>query len=318
MATLGYVEFLGRNGEVTSRERLTTLPCRIGRGYDMDILLDDPCVAPAHLEIIALEATGTTVRNLGSRNGVILPASKRFLLEEERLPPDTVLRIGRILLRICGADVPVNPEQTFRPGGLARWIRRPEVATVLLVTMLVGQGVLLDTRQLTSEGWNEIVSGLVNLLTITFAWGFCSIFLSRIFSGSTNLSAFVALFCLAALVYRGMEEIVGILFLSFNWRGENWAIATLEALLLGWVYYHMSSLIWRTGHKIRFDTALYIVLGRLLIVPVFDYLQEQKNHDFQIHDRFKPAMLIVTRGEDPPDFMARAREMRLRLHKEFP
>ncbi|MBF0141798.1 MAG: hypothetical protein HQL74_16180 [Magnetococcales bacterium] len=56
----------------------------------------------------------------------------------------------------------------------------------------------------------------------------------------------------------------------------------------------------------------------MLILQVFNHLQEQKNHDCQIQDRFKPALLIVTPVETPADFMVRAREMRTRLHKEFP
>ncbi|HEY1226492.1 MAG TPA: FHA domain-containing protein, partial [Ramlibacter sp.] len=65
------IETLARNGDVLQRSRIDTLPIRIGRGYDNDLILDDDYVAASHA-LIELDPAGRLLlRDLGSRNGIV-------------------------------------------------------------------------------------------------------------------------------------------------------------------------------------------------------------------------------------------------------
>ena len=65
-----WVEILSRHHDVLERHRCTGPEIRIGRGYDNDVVLDDPYVAPRHLRVFR-GATGTLVaEDAGSANGL--------------------------------------------------------------------------------------------------------------------------------------------------------------------------------------------------------------------------------------------------------
>ena len=68
MEALAVVEILGRNGEILRRERLFSLPAFIGRGFDADLMIDDPYIAGRHLLLNVHEENGFTLTDLGTIN----------------------------------------------------------------------------------------------------------------------------------------------------------------------------------------------------------------------------------------------------------
>ena len=79
-----FVEVIDRRGRVLSRSRVETLPFRIGRAYDADLILDDPHVSPLHA-VVERDAEGRLrLRDADSRNGIALEGGR------ERLPAVTL------------------------------------------------------------------------------------------------------------------------------------------------------------------------------------------------------------------------------------
>ncbi|MEV4781212.1 FHA domain-containing protein [Burkholderia sp. LMU1-1-1.1] len=102
-----FVEILARNGDVLHRHKADTLPIRLGRSYDNDIILDDAHSAAAHA-IVDLDAQEKLVlRDLGSKNGTYARGKRQT---EVVLGGDTVVRLGHTRLRIRAADFPVPAE----------------------------------------------------------------------------------------------------------------------------------------------------------------------------------------------------------------
>ena len=104
-----YIEILAANGDVQQRQRIDSLPIRIGRGYDNDFILDDAHTAAAHAMVEDDGEGGLLLRDLGSHNGVIHGGARRL---EVALTGNTVVRLGHTLLRVRGADQPVAPERS--------------------------------------------------------------------------------------------------------------------------------------------------------------------------------------------------------------
>jgi hypothetical protein len=102
-----FIEILARNGDVLHRHRADSLPIRLGRSYDNDVILDDAHSAAAHA-IVDIDATEKLVlRDLGSKNGTYARGKRQT---EVVLGGDTVVRLGHTRLRIRAADFPVADE----------------------------------------------------------------------------------------------------------------------------------------------------------------------------------------------------------------
>lgn len=105
-----WVEVLSRHREVASRHRCGGAEIRIGRGYDNDVILDDPYVAVQHLRLFRDEAGQIVAEDIGSANGLFLDRGK------ERLPRIVVdgerpIRIGHTFLRVREAGYAVPRER---------------------------------------------------------------------------------------------------------------------------------------------------------------------------------------------------------------
>jgi pSer/pThr/pTyr-binding forkhead associated (FHA) protein len=51
-----WVEILSRHRDIAARFRIAAPEARIGRGYDNDVIIDDPYVAAQHLRVFRDEA----------------------------------------------------------------------------------------------------------------------------------------------------------------------------------------------------------------------------------------------------------------------
>src|SRR5438445_11598609 len=74
-----WVEILSRHRDVAARFRITGPDVRIGRGYDNDVIVDDPYVAAQHLHVFRDETGQLVVEDLGSANGMFLDGGKSRL-----------------------------------------------------------------------------------------------------------------------------------------------------------------------------------------------------------------------------------------------
>ncbi len=131
MDRLAWVEVIGRHRDVESRHPVYRFPIRIGRGYDCDVILDDPFVAPAHCAITETGHHQFALEPLSQGNGVQLEG--RRLAAPAPLTPDQVFRCGHTQLRIRPADYPVVAEQPF-PRQLT--LRHPLVLVIALAILM--------------------------------------------------------------------------------------------------------------------------------------------------------------------------------------
>jgi pSer/pThr/pTyr-binding forkhead associated (FHA) protein len=108
-----WVEILTRHRDVTARFRCAGPVVRIGRGYDNDVVLDDPYVAVNHVVVFRDDAGRLVGDDRGSVNGMFLDRDRtrqeRIVIDGER-----PIRIGHTYLRIREASHAVEPERAGR------------------------------------------------------------------------------------------------------------------------------------------------------------------------------------------------------------
>ena len=96
-----WVELLSRHRDVAGRFRVERAEITIGRGYDNDVIVDDPYVAARHLRIFR-DAEGRLVaEDLGSANGTFVnrkrlePHVKTSLRNGDYVQTGTVMFVVR-------------------------------------------------------------------------------------------------------------------------------------------------------------------------------------------------------------------------------
>src|SRR3954454_10389682 len=94
-----WVEILSRHRDVTARFRSNGPELRIGRGYDNDVIVDDPYVAARHLRVFRDEAGQLVAEDSGSVNGTFVDGG-RSRLARIIVDGSKTLRIGQTWLRI--------------------------------------------------------------------------------------------------------------------------------------------------------------------------------------------------------------------------
>ncbi len=190
MGEVIWIERVTRGGEVLSRERVERLPLVVGRGYQADLIVDDPAVAALHLRIGRDESGALVAEDLGSLNGLRLgdgPRVPRCVID---LPAgNTVLRIGDTRLRLRDSAHAVAAERPVTAAGRhGGWFA--------LAFGLLLSGLLLTSFWLTQTGEPSIssaLSGTGMLLLVGALWSGAWALCNRLFAGRTQFGRHLAL-----------------------------------------------------------------------------------------------------------------------------
>lgn len=201
-----WVEILSRHRDVAARFRVSGDEARIGRGYDNDVVVDDPCVAASHVRIFRDEAGRLVAEDAGSKNGLFLDRDtarqKRIVVDPER-----PIRIGHTCLRIREATHAVPPE---RPAGAPAQPFLAAAAGGLAASVLGLEALFMWLAQTSEPKASIYVNGLLIIAVLALVWVSVWTILSRIFSGQAR---FVQNFViglsglLLIALYRELSEI---------------------------------------------------------------------------------------------------------------
>lgn len=257
-----FIEILARNGDVIARQRCDTLPATIGRGYDNDFILDDAHTAPHHA-VLELAADGALVlRDLGSRNGIVLHGRRQ---PEVVMNGATVVRLGHTRLRVRDAVFPVEAELTDTTmhaweGGV------PAVAGMALIALFVGvEQALTDTGSFQAIGYLlTIASGIGAGLVWSGIWAL----VNRLFGGNARLGRH--LFILGAgLVAIGAWKTLSTV-LAYAWSAEAFTRYGNHVVILivcAMVYFHMRTIRpHQAPRRLVASCAILLALGSGLVL----------------------------------------------------
>lgn len=256
-----FVELLARNGDVLQRQRVDRLPIRIGRGYGNDVILDDDYAAPAHAVVDADDQGRLLLRDLGSRNGIVMRGRRHAAIE---LAGDTVVRIGHTALRVRAADfaVPAElPDRTFH-----RW----EGALPGAVGIALAGGVALLGGWLGDTQYFEPLRYVVALawgVGAALLWGGAWAFANRLFGRHARLGRHLFVFGCGAAVLAACACAAALLAYAFSAEGlTHYAAHAGTVLVAGIVYFHLCTVQPRQRIRYRWLCAGLALLGSSLVL----------------------------------------------------
>lgn len=195
MAPLGHMEILDGKGNVVERIAIDRFPITVGRGYNNQIIVDDPYVCPMHLEIVQDSEGGLTARDLNSVNG-LHDAKNRQRVASLALHSGTQFRIGRSRLRYCGVDHPLAPTLVDGAGARRRW---PHATIACLAGVAAFLLLCLDSYLGSIERVTvaQVVSEPLATFSMLLVWAGLWSLAGRIVINRVNFAQHVAIACAA-------------------------------------------------------------------------------------------------------------------------
>ena len=206
-----WLEILSRHHDVSARHRCDGSEIRIGRGYDNDIVLDDPYVAPHHLRLYRNEEGGWVAEDLGTANGLFTERGK-IRLPRMGLDGNQIFRIGRTLLRLRAPNFGVAAERVATPLR-THWPVSLALAIGIIGIELVASW-LADTNEPRVLGY---LGALQTLLIALAVWILFWTILSRVFSGQARFDRHLLIALAGMFSYSALDEVLKLVGYALSW-----------------------------------------------------------------------------------------------------
>ena len=281
------IETLARNGEVLQRQRVNTLPIRMGRAYDNDFIVDDDYAAPHHALVDAGPDGKLLLRDLGTRNGIV---HNKRRVKELAMGGDTVVRMGHTTLRIRPASHPVPPE--LRDRTMHGWEGVvPGLAGILLTSLCALLAAWLTDRN--NIELQRYVQWPAAAIGVGLVWSGLWAFGNRLFGRRARLGRHYFIFgCgLATLLcVRLLASVVAYAW-SLEWV-TGYASHAAVVTLAGMIYFHLATVTPQLRRRLRIVCAVLAVIVSILVLA-----GNQQQHGLMADELYMPVLL-------PPELRA--------------
>ena len=243
-----WVEILSRHREVTARFRIAASEARIGRGYDNDVIVDDPYVAANHLRIFRDEAGQWIAEDTGSANGTFIDGVRtrqsRFAIDGKQL-----IRIGQTLVRIREANYAVEPERLAPSDRPALPVA---LAAGLAATVLGLSALTIWLGQTSEPRASSYLTALLGIIGALLVWTGLWALLSRIFSGRSRFLRNLLIALAGILALTVYNEFARYCAFAINWpSGIIYQYAAAWTVLAAICFLHLREIgparLWLKG-----------------------------------------------------------------------
>lgn len=301
MAPLAFIEILGRHDDVLARHPVYRWPAIAGRAYDADVILDDPFIAPRHIQIEPLEDGRFRVTDLQSVNGICLPPSSSRVPAAEVGPGD-VVRLGQTQVRVRAPSYAVGPELKLRAMSLDRRPLSFAIAGAMLIALVLWNAWTTTTQP---EERVAIVLPPISMAMGVAVWISIWALVGRAAGGRANFAAHGFVVCVALILLDLAETLTG--YLSFAFHADWWTIAGMIAggAILAYMLYRQLRLTSRSSPR-RLGTAAAVTMAVVFAAGVgIDKASEWQREGIQNYDgTLKSPVFLMVPGITPEAFVA--------------
>ncbi len=307
-----WVEVLSRHRDIAARFRIAASEARIGRGYDNDVIIDDPYVAAQHLRVFRDEAGQLVAEDLGSTNGTFLDGGRKRLT---RIVVDGKhpIRIGKTDLRIREIHHEVERERVAAP----EWRTLPVATVAALGASLLGLSALQIWLAQTGElRASSYLAPLLGVVAMVLVWAGIWALLSRIFSGSSHLLRNLLITLAGGLAFSLYYELARLFAFAWTWSAASTYQFVAAWLILAAVCFLHLREVGRTRLKLK----AAIVVALLVVAIAFQTLQRSEafsddGRQYRTHQLMPPALRAV-RLTEPGVFFGEIADLKTRLDSD--
>ncbi len=317
MGRVIWVEVLGRHG-VAHRVRATALPLVIGRGYQADVVVDDPLVDARHLRLDDGADGGLLIEDLGTVNGTHLEdgsgRSGRLLRgASSPLPPGALVRVGQTRLRLATGETPVPPALAEPAGGGRVWRALTAARAAVLVPAAGCTLGALDLWLGDAEGRaaGSLAGDALGLLLVVAAWAGGWALAGRVAGRPSRFGAhhaFAWAFLLVAGVLATLVEWGDFLVPGRALTGLG--IVAAGALFVALLSAHLA-LVSRAGRRHRLLIAVLVTVALAGASALIERAARlERGDELTLTAALKPAPAGLVPADPVAGFLERARGVR--------
>lgn len=250
-----FVEIISRNEGVKFRHQVNSLPIRIGRGYDNDVILDDPHVSAHHALIEQAAEDKLVIKDLGSNNGIIYKGSRQA---EMLLDGNMIFRLGQTNIRIRSADFPVDAEITDTTSYSWEGWRPALAGLIIIIALTVFNTWIGDTKKFTAIRYLSTIAGMV---IAGFVWCGVWSFANRLFGGNARLGRHLFILGCGIAAIEIWSLLSGVTAYAFSLEmftryGSHGFIALVAAM----VFFHLLTI---NPNRIRHFALFCVILAMI-------------------------------------------------------
>ncbi len=221
------IEEISRGHKLLGRHKFAQQNIRIGRGYQNDIILDDPHICPDHL---SLDFNGEhwVVTDENSINGSFLEDGKRKA-DQHIVNSGDVITFGKSQIRVVFPEHPVAESVAFSPfESLINFARQPIalVASILLFTFVAGY--IFHLEKTIDVPFTKLFVPAIGMTLLFALWPGAVALVSHLTKHDARVLSQLGI----AFVFYNLMWVSDIFqsIVSFN-LSANWPIAGLTALI---------------------------------------------------------------------------------------
>ncbi|HEY3076301.1 MAG TPA: FHA domain-containing protein [Burkholderiales bacterium] len=208
-----WIEIVSRHGHLLQRHRFERDEVRIGRGYDNDLILDDPFVAPRHVRIVRGADNALLAEEVESANGLYEGDGKQRVARIA-LNDHNSIRIGRTYLRVRDAAHAVAPERLVK-ARIWAWPLMVGLAIAMVGVQLASTWL----HQTTEPRMADYASAALTACLAVAVWIAMWTILSRIFSGRARFQRHLIIAVSGFLVLLVFYELAEVGAFALSQRG---------------------------------------------------------------------------------------------------
>jgi hypothetical protein len=308
-----WVEVLSRHRDVAARFRIDGSEAYIGRGYDNDVIIDDPYVAARHLRVFRDTAGRLVAEDAGSKNGTFQDreSARRARID---IDPERPIRIGHTFVRIRDTAHAVPFEKLAETRRTKVW--PIAIAAALGVSILGLEALFLWLMQTAEPRTSMYLTPLLTVAGWALAWVAVWTVICRVFFGQSGFLQNLLIALSGLLVYSLYRELAQFAAFAFTWPvAVNYDYAVQSFIIAGVCFFHLRE----TGRsQLALKGALVMTL-LVVAVAVQTVLRSEAVSDFGPQTaarRLLPPALHLgpVRGES--DFFAEIERLKAGLDRD--
>jgi hypothetical protein len=308
-----WVEILSRHRDVVARHPVATAEVHIGRGYNNDVIIDDPYVAAQHLRIFRDENGRLVAEDMGSANGMFLDRG-RTPLERIIVDGKNPIRIGQTYLRVRETNYAVERERTTtRPQLRALPVALPAALSVMILGIYALEVWLAQT---TEPKVSSYLAPLLGIATGVLMWvGFWAL-LSRIFCGHSRFLRNLLIALLGVLVLLLYNEFAQFCTFALTWpTAEDYGYVAMWSILATVCFFHLREV--SPSHPLLKSALLMTVVGAAIAVQTVHRSEAFSDSGRQnTLRRLMPSALRLVPLRDENSFFAEIAKIKTRLDRD--
>ena len=273
MTRIVYVEVLDERSRLKERIRLERLPAVIGRGYESDVILDDPYVSPAHLRVLVDEQGTLLAEDLESLNG-LHDLSQSDSVARLEIRSGTRIRIGRTTLRFLDPEHPIAATLTDAriTGTGRRHLLSSRTSVALTMAALALFTLLGFLGNFEREGIAQSITGGLLIVAALTVWAGCWSLANRLVSHRFNFVLHLGLAATAAVILIVSSQLTEWLDFLIPAAGGFSAMGAAVALIVfgGLLYGHLL-LVTSLTHRVLWRSAFAVTgaIAGLVVLSVY-------------------------------------------------